>query len=101
MKKEDILSKAKYGGLDERETNIFLHSFGIGGIVVCILAVVFSIWKAIHGEQFFEFSAMVFGYLSATDFYKYKNIRNKRYLITCILSGILTIALVVMFFVRG
>lgn len=101
MKKEDILLKAKYGGLDERESNIFLHSFGIGGIVVCILAVVFSVWKAIHGEQFFEFSAIVFAYLSATDFYKYKYIKYKRYFISGIYSGILAIILIILFFVRG
>lgn len=101
MKKEDILLKTKYGGLDEREANIFLRSFGIGGIVVCILAVVFSVWEVIHGKTFFEFSSLIFAYLCATDFYMYKNIKNKRYLIIGIFFGILTIALIIMFFARG
>lgn len=101
MKKEDILLKAKNSGLDERESSIFMRSFGIGGIVVCILALIFSIWKAIHGQQFFEFSAIVFAYLSATDLYKYKNIKDKRYLISGIPGGILTIILIAMYFIRG
>jgi len=101
VKKEDILIKAKNAGLDEREAIIYLHSFGIGGIAVCILAVVFSVWNAIHGEQFYEFSAFVFAYLSATDFYKYKNLKNKLYLINSILTGVFTIILIVMFFVQG
>lgn len=101
MKREDILLKAKNGGLDEREASIFLHSFGIGGIAVCVLAVIFSVWKAIHGEQFFEFSAFVFAYLSATDLYKYKNIKDKRYLASGIFTGIFTIILIVIYFVRG
>ena len=54
-----------------------------------------------HGEQFFEFSAIVFAYLSATDFYKYKNIKDKRYLINSILTGVFTIILIIMFFVKG
>ena len=101
MKKEYLLEKSKSGGIDEREENIFYHSFAIGGIAICVLAALFSLWKAIHGETFFEFGAIIFLYLSATEFYKYKCLKDKRQLISSIVTGFMTIFQIVMFLVKS
>lgn len=91
----------KNDGLDEREESIFFHSFGLGGIAICVLAGLFSVWKAIHGENFYEFGAIIFIYISATDFYKYKNMKDKRQLISGIVTGFMTIIQIIMFLVKG
>jgi hypothetical protein len=101
MKKDEILKKCRNNGMDEREQDIALHSFGIGGVAICILAFLFSIWKAIHGERFYEFGAIIFVYLSATNFYQYKNAKDKHYLTTGIFTAFATIVGIAIFLIQG
>lgn len=81
MDKEEILARVKNQGIDEREQQVMSQSFGFGAIVVVILCFIFSIIKAIEGQRFHEFAIIIFAYLSASNFYQYKKIGEKKYLI--------------------
>ena len=55
MNKQEILAKNKKDGLDEREQTVYSRSFGFGAVVVAVLCLAFSVYRAFHGEKFFEF----------------------------------------------
>jgi hypothetical protein len=100
MRKEDILAKSR-NTRDEREQIVELHSFGFGGCVVATLVVVFSIWTAYRGGQFFDYSAILFGYLSASLLYTFKNTKNKITLLVGCFAAIVAVLNTVMFFIQG
>lgn len=100
MKKEDILRKSK-NMRDEREQSIELHSFGFGGCVITILVVVFSIWTAYRGGSFFGYAAILFGYLSASQLFIFKKLKNKLALLVGCMASIVTLLNIIMFFIRG
>ena len=54
MNKQEILAKNKKDGLDEREQTVYSRSFGFGAVVVAVLCLAFSVYRAFHGEKFFE-----------------------------------------------
>lgn len=99
MNKQEILEKNKRDGLDEREQTVYSRSFGFGAVVVAILCLVFSIYRAFHGEKFFEFGAIMTAYLSTTFFYQYKNLRKVTYLISGIVTCVVAVACTVAFVV--
>lgn len=99
MNKQEILAKNKRDGLDEREQTVYNHSFGFGAIVVAVLCLVFSVYKAFHGEKFFEFGAIMTAYLSTTFFYQYKNLKRVPYLISGIISCVIAVVCTVAFVV--
>lgn len=74
MKKEAILEKSKEENqyADERERQEMRNSFGFGGIIICILCVLFSVIHVLRGEGFYEFCAIIFGYLAGISWYNYK-----------------------------
>ncbi len=101
MDKKDILDQNKRQNrhsLDEREQRIYNASFGIGAVVVGVLCLAFSIFKAVHHQMFYEFAAIITAYLCTTFFYQYKNLRNKFYLAAGILSGVAAVLTTVLFF---
>lgn len=99
MNKQEILAKNKHDGLDEREQTVYSRSFGFGSIVVAILCLFFSVYKAFQGEKFFEFGAIMTAYLSTTFFYQYRQLRKIGYLISgiavCVVAVVCTVAFVV------
>lgn len=102
MKKEDILSKSKSEGLDEREQSIFLSSFGLGNIATMILCFIFVAINGIRGENYTEFITIASASLFATDFYKYKKLKHKKtLLISSIMAGFVAILSFVMFIIKG
>lgn len=102
MNKDEILSKSKNEGLDEREQSIWLTSLGFGNIIALVLCFIFATINVIRGESFMEFSAIVFASQSATDFYKYKRLKGqKTWLITGIATGFVAIACFIIFIING
>ena len=101
MDKKEILEKNKEknrNGLDEREQRIYNFSFGIGAVVVGILCLAFSVCKALNREPFYEYVAIITAYLCTTFLYQFKNLKKLRYLIPGIITGIASIACIVLFF---
>lgn len=102
MNKEEILAKSKNEGLDEREQNIFLYSFGYGNIVTMLLCFVFTAINGIRGQGYNEFITIAFATLSATNFYQYKKLKYKKiFLISTIATGSIAILSFVMFIIKG
>lgn len=101
MDKKEILEKNKKksrNSLDEREQRVYNTSFGIGAIVVGILILIFSIYRAVHRMPFYEHVAIITGYLCTTFLYQFKNIKKPLYLIAGIGTGAAAVFCVVMFF---
>ena len=101
MDKKEILEKNKKknrNSLDEREQRVYSSSFGMGAVVVGILCLVFSVYRALHRETFYEFVTIITAYLCTTFLYQYKNIRKPIYLIAGIGTGIAALFCAVMFF---
>lgn len=99
MNKQEILAKNKKDGLDEREQTIYSRSFGFGAVVVAVLCLVFSVYRAFHGEKFFEFGAIMTAYLSTTFFYQYKDLRKTKYLIAAVATFVIAVACIIAFVV--
>ncbi len=101
MDKKEILDKNKKqnrNNLDEREQKIYNTSFGLGAIVVGVLCLVFSIYKAIHHQMFYEFASIITAYLCTTFLYQFKNLKKSYYLIAGILTGIAAVLTAILFF---
>ena len=101
MDKKEILAKNKKqnrNSLDEREQKIYNSSFGIGAVIVGVLCVVFSVYRLIHHQMFYEFACIITAYLCTTFMYQYKNIRKTAYLIAGILTGVAAVLTAVLFF---
>ena len=102
MNKDEILTKSKNEGLDEREQNVSLTSFGFGNIIALVLCFIFGVINGIRGESYMEFITIVFASQSATDFYKYKRLKDqKTLLITGIATGFVAIASFILFIIKG
>ncbi|MBC8059870.1 MAG: hypothetical protein H7Y18_04310 [Clostridiaceae bacterium] len=102
MNKDEILSRIKSEGIDEREQSIFLSSFGFGNIITIILCLIFVGINGIKGQSYNEFITIAFASLSATDFYKYKRLKDKKsFLISSITTGFVAILAFVVFIVKG
>ncbi len=101
MNKDEILLKSKKEGSDERVLKVWLSSFAYGNIITLILCFIFVAIKGIRGESYIEFITIACASQSATDFYKYKELKDKRNLIIFIYMGILAIASFIMFVVKG
>lgn len=102
MKKEEILAKVKHQGIDEREQNVFLSSFGIGNIITLILCFLFTAINGIRGKGYDEFITITFATLSVTQFYQYKELKYKKSLLICaIMSGLMAIISFISFIIKG
>ncbi len=91
MDKKEILEKNKRknrNSLDEREQRVYSSSFGMGAIVVGVLCLLFSVYRALHRQFFYEYVMIITAYLSTTFFYQFKNIRRPIYLIAAIGTGL-------------
>ncbi len=101
MNKKEILEQNKKmhrNGLDEREQKIYNVSFGLGAVVVGVLCLVFSIYRAIHYQAFYEFVAIITAYLCTTFFYQFKNLKSIPYLIAGIITGAAAFGCLILFF---
>lgn len=101
MDKKEILDQNKRQNrntLDEREQRIYNASFGLGAVVVGVLCLIFSVYKAIHHQMFYEFAAIITAYLCTTFLYQYKNLKKTIYLIAGILTGTAAVLTAVLFF---
>ena len=101
MDKKEILEKNKEknrNGLDEREQRVYNFSFGIGAVIVGILCLVFSVYKALNREPFYEYVAIITAYLCTTFVYQFKNLKRFRYLISGLVTGIAAVICIVLFF---
>ena len=101
MDKKEILAKNKrksHNSLDEREQRVYNASFGLGAVAVGILCLVFSVFKALHREMFYDYVTIITAYLSTTFLYQYKNLKKPGYLIAGIGMGIAAILCAILFF---
>jgi hypothetical protein len=101
MNKDEILSKSKTEGTDERVLSIWLASFAYGNIITIVLCFIFVGINGIRGQSYMEFITIASASQSATDFYKYKELKDKKNLIIFIYAGLVAIASFIMFIVRG
>lgn len=101
MDKNKILEQNKMKnrtGLDEREQKIYNFSFGLGAVVVGVLCLVFSVYRAVHFQSFYEFVAIITAYLCTTFFYQFKNLRRIPYLIAGVATGAAAFGCLILFF---
>jgi hypothetical protein len=102
MNKHEILTKSKNeGGADERVRSVILASFAYGNIITIIFCFIFVAINGIKGQSYMEFITIASVSQSATDFYKYKELKDKKNLLICIYAGLVAIASFIMFVVRG
>lgn len=102
MNKNEILLKIKNeGGADERVRSVFLASFAYGNIITLVICFIFVALNGIKGQSYLEFITIASASQSATDFYKYKELKEKKYLIIFIYAGLVAIASFIMFVVKG
>jgi len=101
MNKEEILTKSRNEGSDERVRSIMLASFGIGNIITLILCMIFLGINGIRGESYMEFVTIAFGPISATHFSQYKKLKDKKGLLLSMFEGLLAIATFILFIVKG
>ena len=102
MDKKEILAKNKRkarNALDEREQGVYHASFGLGAVVVGVLCLIFSVYKAVRMETFYEFVSIITAYLCTTFLYQFKKLKKPGYLIAGIVTGLGAIGCAVMFFV--
>lgn len=100
MKKEEILAKSRISGPDERVQSIWLTSFGFGNIMTMVLCFIFVCINGIRGHGYMEFMTIAFGSQSATNFYKYKELKDKKDLLISVFGVLLSIAFFILFIVR-
>ena len=101
MDKKEILEKNKKqnrSGHDEREQRVYNFSFGLGAVIVGVLCLVFSIYKALHHQAFYEFVTIITAYLCTTFIYQFIKLKNKGYFIAGAGTGLAAAACLVMFF---
>lgn len=101
MDKKEILAKNKRqnrNSLDEREQRVYNTSFGLGAVVVGVLCLAFSIYKALHYQTFYEFVAIITAYLCTTFIYQHIQLKRTHYLIAGIVTGIVAMITAVLFF---
>lgn len=101
MNKEEILRISRDAGSDERVQSVWLASFGFGNIITMVLCFIFVGINGIRGQSYMEFMTIALGSQSATSYYKYKSIKDKKDLIIAIYGGLVAIAFFIMFIVRG
>ncbi len=101
MDKKEILEKNRqqnHNNLDEREKKIYNFSFGLGAVVVGILCLVFSVYKALHHEPFYEYVSLITAYLCTTFIYQFTNLRKVMYLVAGIVTGLAAVWCIMVFF---
>ena len=101
MDKKEILEKNRqqnHNNLDEREKKIYNFSFGLGAVVVGILCLVFSVYKALHHEPFYEYVRLITAYLCTTFIYQFTNLRKVMYLVAGIVTGLEAVWCIMVFF---
>jgi len=101
MDKYEILKKSKNEGLDERVQSVWLESFGFANIITLVLCFIFMGINGIKGQFSSEFITIALASQSATSFYKYKKLKDKKELIIFIYSGIVAILSFIVFIVKG
>jgi membrane associated rhomboid family serine protease len=100
MTKEEILEKSR-NVRDEREQSVGLRSFGLAGCVVAILVVIFSVWTAYRGGVVYGYAAILFAYLSASQLYRYSNLKTKFILVLGCIQAIIALINTILFFIKG
>lgn len=101
MQKEEILRKYKKMGRDERKELIELDSSSYGLIAVLFLVLFFGSWKLMHGIKSYELISIFSGYIASTSFYKFRKLKEQKFLIASILAIMSTIASAIVFFLEG
>lgn len=103
MNREEILARSRKqsGELDERVQYEMGHGFGVGGIAVAVLCILFSILRAVRGESFYEFGVILFGYIAACSTYNFFKTKNKIFLPQSIATALVTIAGLIVCIVKG
>lgn len=79
MNRDDILKKAQAGkdGMDEREQQVLGLSFGVGGILMALLCVALTTLRLAHGQDAYDYMAIVFLYLAGTELHLFWRTRRR------------------------
>ncbi len=100
MDKKEILelSQKENAYLDEMQRSDVIKSFGVGGVAVAILCVVFSVIKIFQKQTFIEYGVILFGYLSAANLYSYIKTKKETLLIGGVACAITAITAFIAYF---
>jgi len=101
MNKEEILAKIKSEGSDERVLNVWLASFGFANIITLVLCFIFVAINGIRGQKYMEFITIAFASQSATNYYQFTKLKDKRNLIVSIFSALIAVAAFILFIIKG
>lgn len=91
MNKEEILKKVKKDGLDEREQEILNGVFRIATITAIILCGLFFLSESLKGRRAYELFVIMGMIPTVFNFYCYKKLNTRKYLITSICTFIFSI----------
>ncbi|MBK5239713.1 DUF6442 family protein [Clostridium sp.] len=101
MNKDEILAKNKNEGSGERVQSVWLSSFAQGNMITLILCFIFIAINGIKGKSYTEVLIIALASQSATDFYKYKELKDKKNLLVFIYAGLLAIVSFILFIIKG
>lgn len=102
MNKEEILEKSRVSGEDEWNDFINNKADTFGFYALCIAALILSIYKSIKGLPIGDVLSLTFIFLSTGMFFRYQQDKDKGKgkLIFGVVSGMIAIVLLAIFFVK-
>ncbi|MCC5908952.1 MAG: hypothetical protein JJT76_00720 [Clostridiaceae bacterium] len=93
MKKDDILRKVQYEKKDEREEQVKTKAFHVGWISVTAVMLFLIIWRSIHNESANDILMILMAQTSATSFYQYTKMPEKKMYLMGGILGIIGLGL--------
>lgn len=101
MNKDEILAKSRAQQRDEMEIAINEKSAHIGILILFITCIFFVITRALNdGEQFFEFPAILFAYVSGINGYNFYKLKKQTYLVASVSFAFAFISMTILYFMN-
>ena len=99
MDQNEILKKAQAGkgGMDEREQQALGVSFGFGAVLMTLLCVALAVRRLVSGQDAYDYTAIVFLYLSGAELHLYWRTRRKSAALLAAACGLVFAANLAMF----
>lgn len=97
MEKDEILARSRKNGPDEREQKIFLEAYNFSSSVCILLCLGLVVYSIMQGEQFFQYSLLIFATLSADRLYRFVKLRKRSYMIIGLIALVLALVFGVLF----
>lgn len=108
MKKDDILAKSRSEKNDEYENKTLKDAQGVGMILVVAICIFFLFANAVvsdlrgleKGIVSFDYAAILFAYLSGSNFYSFTKLKNKNNLIAGLGLGFAFACTLILYFIN-